>query len=961
MQLLHLPEECGILLLWCSYSFPIFLFLIEALLYGFRLCGMMNTMSILEQQMKAQTFIERWKGHGAEKQETWRFWVDLLENVLGLSHVTDLAKPEYPTSLGGYIDLLFPDSRFLVEQKSASINLDKPEERQGTMVTPVQQALRYADSLPLSMKPAVICTCNFNTFRFYDLEKDPRATGEPADEFALEDLAEHLGTLTSIFNEEHSRMRVEEKLSERAGLLVANLHNALAAQYDDPDEAQSHHSLAVLTVRIVFCLYAEDAGLFGSNAFSNYVENNDVQHLRRAIVDLFHVLNTPKAQRDKYLEDELKNFDYVNGGLFAEPIEIPPFTEEIRDAMLKAGEGFNWRKISPVIFGSLMEETLSHDQRRQGGMHYTTVKNIHRVIDPLFLDGLKAELKAIEKDESIGERARLNQLQNYQNKLASLKFLDPACGSGNFLTETFLQLRALENQALSDMLHGQGYLELGGKDSFVKVSIDQFHGIEINDFAVAVAKTALWIAEQQALDDTEIIASQALPHLPLHDSGNIVQGNELLPASECNYVMGNPPFVGQYLKAADQKTDLQELMGKDYDGYLDYSTGWYYKAAHYVNDVRGARFAFVSTNSITQGQPVPALFKPLFAMGWKIAFAHRSFAWDAQSTDVAHVYVVIIGMSKGKVSPVVFEYEDVKGEPVAKPAHNINGYLIDAPNIFVEKRMLPLSTLTEAKFGSKPVDGGHLIINSQEEYEEAMADPIAAKYVRPFRGSRELINHLDRWCLWMQDATPSEMLHSRFISQRVAAVREFRLASKKKPTREKANSAWLFDENHQPVTSYLAIPKVFSARREYATCDWFESDVISSDLNYTCVDPDGFAFAIVESSMFITWQKAIGGRLGNGCRFSNTVVWNNLPLPAVSEELRGKVIVAGKAVLEARANHPESSLAELYNPAFMPVDLRKAHQELDKVVDRAFGAAKSCRTNDERLKILFNNYAKMTK
>lgn len=929
-------------------------------------------MSILEQQMKAHTFIERWKGHGAEKQETWRFWVDLLENVLGLSHVTDLAKPEYPTTLGGYIDLLFPDSRFLVEQKSASINLDKPEERQGTMVTPVQQALRYADSLPLSLKPAVICTCNFNTFRFYDLEKDPRATGEPADEFALEDLAEHLGTLTSIFNEEHSRMRVEEKLSERAGLLVANLHNALAAQYDDPDEAQSHHSLAVLTVRIVFCLYAEDAGLFGSNAFSNYVENNDVQHLRRAMIELFQVLNTPQAQRDKYLEEELKNFDYVNGGLFAEPIEIPPFTEEIRDAMLKAGEGFNWREISPVIFGSLMEETLSHDQRRQGGMHYTTVKNIHRVIDPLFLDDLKAELKAIEKDESLGERARINQLQKYQNKLASLKFLDPACGSGNFLTETFLQLRALENQALADMLHGQGYLELGGKDSFVKVSIDQFHGIEINDFAVAVAKTALWIAEQQALDDTEMIASQALPHLPLHDSGNIIQANalrydwnELLPASECNYVMGNPPFIGHQQRTETIKNDMELVCGK-VGGTLDYVAGWYFKASQYLKNNLRADFSFVSTNSICQGQQVAPLFSYLREHRWKIRFAHQTFAWNAESSDVAHVHVVVIGLTKQyKCMKALYSYEKIDAEPELVHPGNINGYLIDAPDVVVEARSQKKGTLSPAlklaNFGSMPVDGGHLIIDSRDEYEEAMADPIAAKYVRPFRGSRELINHLDRWCLWLQDATPADMLHSRFISQRVAAVREFRLQSSRRQTQQMADKPWIFGENHQPVTSYLAIPRVFSENREYATCDWFDPDVISGDSTFTCVDPDGFAFAIIESSMFITWQKAIGGRLKSDPRFSNTVVWNNLPLPAISEELRGKVIAAGKAVLDARANHPESSLAQLYNLTAMPLDLRKAHQELDKVVDRAFGAAKPCRTNDERVKILFNNYAQMTK
>ena len=930
-------------------------------------------MSILEQQMKAHTFIERWKGHGAEKQETWRFWVDLLENVLGLSHVTDLAKPEYPTTLGGYIDLLFPDSRFLVEQKSASINLDKPEERQGTMVTPVQQALRYADSLPLSLKPAVICTCNFNTFRFYDLEKDPRATGEPADEFALEDLAEHLGTLTSIFNEEHSRMRVEEKLSERAGLLVANLHNALAAQYDDPDEAQSHHSLAVLTVRIVFCLYAEDAGLFDSYAFSNYVENNDVQHLRRAMIELFQVLNTPQAKRDKYLEEELKNFAYVNGGLFAEPIEIPPFTEEIRDAMLKAGEGFNWREISPVIFGSLMEETLSHDQRRKGGMHYTTVKNIHRVIDPLFLDGLKAQLKAIEEDKSLGERARINRLKAFQNKLASLQFLDPACGSGNFLTETFLRLRELENQALADMLNGQGFIDLGGDDSLVKVSIDQMHGIEINDFAVAVAKTALWIAEQQALDDTEMIASQALPHLPLHDSGNIVQANalrydwnELLPASECNYVMGNPPFIGHQQRTQAIKSDMELVCGKA-GGSLDYVAGWYFKTSQYLTDNFSAEFAFVSTNSISQGQQVEPLFSYLNEHNWKIRFAHQTFAWNAQSTDLAHVHVVIIGLTKrAQLERILYCYDQLDGDPVSTYPNNINGYLINAPDVVVEARSQKIGTLSSqlnlANFGSMPLDGGNLLLNTEQEYAEAMADPIAAKYVRPFRGSRELINSLDRWCLWLVDAQPRELRNSKLLSKCVEACREYRDHA---PTTGDAYknrfTPWLFRDNHQPDTRYLAIPAVFSERREYATCDYYESEIIAGNKIFACEDSDGFNFSIIESSMFITWQKAIGGRLKSDCNFSNTVVWNNLPLPQVPEELRQRVITAGKAVLEARAHHPGQSLADLYDPDYMPIDLRKAHRNLDKVVDLAFGASKPCSTNDERLKILFNNYAQMTK
>ena len=571
---------------------------------------MMNGVSVLEQHKKVSAFIERWKDHGDEKQDTQRFWIDLLQNVLGVKNALENTIFEYPTVSGGFIDVLCPEARFLVEQKSSKIDLDTPEKRQGTMVTPVQQALRYADALPFSKKPAVLCTCNFKRFRFYDLDKDPRATGEPADEFTLEELGDHLETLASIFSAEHSRMSVHQKLSEHAGVLVADLHNALARQYDDPDDPDSHHSLAVLTVRIVFCLYAEDAGLFPMNAFSDYVKDNDANHLRRAVIDLFQVLNTPKDKRDKYLEDELARFDYVNGGLFAEPIEIPQFTDEIRDAMIHAGDGFDWKDISPVIFGSLMEETLSHDQRRKGGMHYTTVKNIHKVIDPLFLDGLKAELKAIEND-SLGERARANRLKTYQDKLASLKFLDPACGSGNFLTETFLRLRELENKAIADMLHGQGYMELGGEESLVKVSIDQFHGIEINDFAVAVAKTALWIAEAQMLQETAQILHREPNFLPLKDYDGIVEGNALrmdwgkigLPnsiekndargitdsiskrqgldpsaadriqhcaetvnrATERNYfsyIIGNPPFVGGKLMDASQKEDMLAIFGK---------------------------------------------------------------------------------------------------------------------------------------------------------------------------------------------------------------------------------------------------------------------------------------------------------------------------------------------------------------------------------------------------------------
>ena len=917
-----------------------------------------------------QEFIDRWDGRGDEKQETQKFWLDLMQNVLGIANAIHDTEFEHKTAGGGFIDVLCPDARFLVEQKSADVDLDKKEPRQGEMVTPVEQALRYAGALPFSLKPSVICTCNFQRFRFYDLEKDPLAKGDPAADFTLQELGDHIDTLASVFDAGNSRLVAEQQLSEKAGILVANLHNAIAAQYADPDDPGSHHSLAVLTVRFVFALYAEDAGLFPQSAFSRYVESFDAAHLRRGVIDLFRTLNTREDKRDQYLEPELAQFPYVNGGLFAEDIEIPQFTDQIRESLLTAGDGFDWRKISPVIFGSLMEETLSHDQRREGGMHYTTVKNIHKVIDPLFLDGLKAELDRIEKDK-IRETTRVKHLKAFQDKLASLQFLDPACGSGNFLTETFLRLRELENRAISDMLHGQGYMELGGENSLVKVRIDQFHGIEINDFAVSVAKTALWIAEQQALDDTEEIAGQALPHLPLHDSGNIIRANalqydwnELLPASQCNYVMGNPPFIGHQQRTEQIKQDMELVCGKA-GGSLDYVAGWYYKAIEYLKDNLPAEFAFVSTNSITQGQQVAPLFGHIKEQGWHIRFAHRTFMWDAQTTDNANVHVVVIGFSRNREKPHLYSYTDIKAEPTESRPDHINGYLLAAPDVFVAARSQKKGTLSPmlnlANFGSMPLDHGNLLIETPEEYAKAMADPIAAQYVHPIRGGKELIEGKDRWCLWLVDAEPGDMRRSKFIAGRVAACREYREnATKTGDAYKNRSTPWLFRDNHQPQREYLAVPKVSGERREYFPCELLNQGVIASDLLFTIDDPEGFNFAIMESSMFITWLETVGGKLESRYRFSNTVVWNNLPLPQLSDEQRREIIDAGQQIIEARAQHKGQSLADLYDPDFMPADLRKAHRQLDKVVDVAFGAAKPCAGNDERSQILFDRYVEMT-
>lgn len=921
-------------------------------------------------------FIDRWRGHGDEIQETSKFWIDLMANVLDIPNPTSKVEFERRTANGGRIDVLFPDARFLVEQKSGDVDLDKPEERQGVMVTPVEQALRYSDNMPARDKPSVLGTCNFGTFRIYDLDRHPRADHGPDVEFRLEDLADNVNTLDGIFDEKNSRLMIQQKLSVDAGIRVARLHNALMDRYTEGGREETpkmHHDLAVLTVRLVFAMYAEDAGLFKADSFSRLVEAEDAPHLRGRLIDLFRTLNTPDKDRDPYLDPGLAGFPYVNGGLYAEQIEIPQFTDQIRDALLEASEGFDWSGISPVIFGSLMEETLSHDQRRMGGMHYTTVKNIHRVIDPLFLDGLTAELDRIEH-ETVTDRTHRKHLKDYQDRLAGLQFLDPACGSGNFLTETYLCLRRLEDRVLSGLYKDQGMLDLGDDLNPIKVSIDQFHGIEINDFAVSVARTALWIAEQQALDQTATIVGEQ-PRLPLHDSGNIVcanalryDWNELLPGSRCDYVMGNPPFIGQYLKGQDQTEDMRIVWGKDYDGYLDYATGWYRKASQYLTKPT-AQFALVSTNSITQGVPVPSLFRPIVNDGWRIRFAHRTFGWDAQSTDMAHVHVVIVGMDKSDdatTPPTLYTYRKLDGEPEPTHPRHINGYLLDGPDVYVEKRSQktgPLgSGLNLCRYGSKPVDGNNLLLNTREAYDEAMADPIAAKYVRQFKGAEELINGKDRWCLWLVDADSRDMRASSFLKERITACKEFREHSTKSGDAYKnRETPWLFRDNLQPQDNYICIPAHFSGTRTCITCAWLPPEIITGNANFTCVDPDGFNFAIIESAMFMAWQKGIGGRLKSDCRFSNTLVWNTLPLPPVGDATRSAIIAAGKAVLAARANHPGSSLADLYDPTFMPADLRHAHQDLDKIVDTAFGARAWLRNdNDARLQILFDDYVKLT-
>lgn len=838
---------------------------------------------------RATLFAQNWHNRGNEKSEARSYWMELLQDVLQLSDTNDPKTVcfERKTGLNGYIDVLMIKARVLVEQKSLGVDLDKPEKRQGLMLTPIQQAKRYADNLPPSEKPTVLITCNFGLFRIYDLEQDWIAS-KPQSEFMLADLPNHINELARLFQRESTQETIrvvrQEELSVKAGIYVAQLHDALAKCFRNPDDPVEHMALAMITVRIVFCLYAEDAGLFTANAFHDYVEHSSPDRLHTDLYDLFVYLDTSTGNRPKYPDPRLKSFPYVDGGLFNELIDVPPLTGELRDTLLLISEKFDWRDISPVIFGSLMEETLSRDERRKGGMHYTSVRNIHRVIDPLFLNDLKAELEHAENSPIAGG-ARTKALTALQTHIGSLRFLDPACGSGNFLTETFLELRRMENRIIKDLVDMR---------------------------------------------------------------------NTLLPGMECDYVMGNPPFIGQSQKTDEQREDMRLVWADQYDGYLDYVTGCFRKASQYCVKP-GAEFAFVSTNSICQGQPVVALFKPLIDDGWHIKFARTSFKWDAQSRIVAGVSVIVTGFTRmAHGTATLYKLDQVETVP------HINPYLIPGPDIFISKRMKPLGSQSSAVRGLQPTDGGGLMLKTQAEYEQAMNDPIAAKYVRKCVGADELIKGKDRWCLWLVDVEPDEIEKSKFLRERVNSVRLFREQSKKSGDAYKLrHTPWLFRMTEYPTDSnLLVIPRHF-LDREYMTVDWM-NNVIVTDACFVMPDSDGLNFAIIESSMFTVWQETVGGRLLEGCRFSSTVVWNNFPVPAFDDKTQQQLVDAGQIVLKARDAHPTSSLKTLYDPKYMPVDLRQAHEELDKIVDVAFGAGKWLKDDDNaRLKVLFDSYRKL--
>ena len=908
------------------------------------------------------------------------------------------------TKSEGKIDVFVRPLSLLIEQKGPSVDLDKKEQRQGEDVTPIEQALRYNGGLGTKNRADWICTCNFHEFRFYD-QRGEKANDEYAARYTLGQIHDVITFIANNLLHKTDYLHVPEDISKRAADQVATIYSALAKQYINPDDPESHRSLATLTVRLVFLMYAENASLLQEQQFTTFIEKTDPDDLGNKLQKLFEVLETPEDQR-RYVPPLLNAFPYMDGGLFDDdpqhPLEIPLLTEELKNALLHACD-FKWQDVDPVIFGSLMEETLSHDERRANGMHYTSVANIKKVTEPLIFQPLQNEFDELVKtytdykNNVKGKKDARERIVEFHEKLASLQFLDPACGSGNFLTETYLDLRALEDKVLHVLYpgigKGQGYFPLNGEsESLIKVSLKQFHGIELNSFAVQVAKTALWIAQQQALDRTAAVMDAQFSHLPLEQSANIYEGNALqydwnnvIPAANCDYVMGNPPFIGHQERKQNPylQHDMEVIYGKNID--VDYCSCWYHKAADYYRYSPNGHFAFVSTNSITQGKQPALIFKPLCEEGWRISFAHRTFAWDSQSSDKAHVHVVIIGMDKKTDTlqpPVLYTYQDRTSNPVGTMVTHINPYLLDAPDIWITSRKSVLSSeLSSAFFGSMPNDGGALLLDTYDAYSEAMSDPIAREYVRLFRGAHELIHQENRWCLWMPDEKPLLAEDSPFLQARFTACTAYRRQSSALTTRKLADMPWRFGSPHQPDKPYLAIPATFSGQRQYMSCDLYNENIIASNALYTCIDPTGFNFAIIESRMFMVWQDAIGGRLKSDNRFANTLVWNNLPLPSLDSkpELRDQICAAGKHILQVRKNmlaelenqinsldneslrekflKTRVNLAYLYHPKTMPEPLREAHQKLDVLVDRAFGAEKYLKEDDTaRLQLLFKDY-----
>lgn len=931
-----------------------------------------NEMDMRRQRAAAKTFAAKWlAAAGDEKQETSRFWLELLRDVLGAENAADLLRFESRVGLShqSYIDVYLPGTHVIIEQKSAGVDLTaaKPQRQSdGAMLTPYEQAKRYADGLPYDERARWIVTCNFREFRIHDMslrKESERAV--PVSVIALRELPEQYHLLRFLLDTQSVRVEKEKHVSMQAGELISHIYNALLEHSMDKDSAATLQSLNKFCVRLVFCLYAEDAGLFKRDQFLTFISAaHSPADLRKRLLDLFVALNRPVERRDPY-DTELLAFPYVNGGLFAdEDMFIPMMDESIRDLIeKKASADFNWKDISPTIFGGLFESTLNPDTRRHGGMHYTSIENIHKVIDPLFLNDLRGEFETIRGSDK-GAKTRKRQLMELQDKLAGLVFLDPACGSGNFLTESYLSLRRLENDILREMTtleKDKDQLQM----LLTKVDIHQFFGIEINDFAVSVAKTALWIADAQMWEETQEILHNPSAFLPLKQYEGIREANALrvdwlehVPGRHVDYIIGNPPFVGASKMTAEQKKEAVTIFGKlPRASSIDYVGAWYYRAAQFFHET-GVRCAFVSTNSITQGEQVHPLWNTLLnAYNLRIDFAYRTFKWDNEVRGTAAVHCVIIGFSFDD-APRPKRLYDEQGN--SQLVDNINPYLVNAPDILISTCSKPICpAVPRMTYGNKPA--AKKLILSEEEREQLVSKaPELAPCIRRYMGAEDFINDKPiRYCLWLRDITPALYRKNADIAQRLEAVRQERLKSSAAPTRQAAETPYLFFSATQKPGNYMCIPEVSSERRTYIPIGFLDESIIASNKLLIVPEATLYHFGVLTSGMHMAWVNTVCGRLKSDYQYSGSIIYNTFPWPMPTEEQKAQIEACAQAVLDARAQRPDCSLADLYDPLTMPAELRKAHRALDAAVERAYG--KKFENDAERVAHLFGLYKELTK
>ena len=935
---------------------------------------------------RALKFSKEWAGTSNEDAEAKPFLVEFF-NVFGISSKR-VATFEYRVKKlddkDGYIDLLWKGT-ILIEMKSRGKNLDKA----------FAQAKDYTHGLKDHELPKYILTSDFERFRLYDLEESKTI------EFNIGDLVNNVQHFGYLLGYQKKTYKEQDPANIQAAELMGKLHDRLK------EIGYEGHPLEVYLVRILFCLFAEDTTIFNKQQFQEYIEQRtsiDGSDLAARLQELFQVLNTPKEKRFKNLDEQLADFPYVNGKLFEEILPTASFDRQMRQSLLDCCY-LDWSKISPAIFGSMFQSVMNPVERRNLGAHYTSEKNILKLIKPLFLDELWKEFESVKGNK--------NKLPEFHKKLSTLKFLDPACGCGNFLVITYRELRLLELEILRTLYHtGQRVLDI---NNIIWLDVDQFYGIEYEEFPARIAEVAMWLIDHQMNMQISNEFGQYFVRLPLKKAATIVQGdaleidwNRLLkknlvaydlttdhlnvsvvsepvthyqtlhiktksltttkekpikkPTVTFDYIFGNPPFIGSKIMKQNQRDQIV----KQFDnisgcGVLDYVTGWYIKAAKYIQNTK-IKVAFVSTNSIVQGEQTSILWGQLLnKYHIKIHFAHRTFKWSNEARGNAAVYCVIIGFANfDAANKSIFDYEDIRGEAHELKAKNINPYLVDAQDIFIVKRRNPICNVPEILFGSMPNDGGHFLFTDEEKNDFVKQDPKSEKFFKPLISAHEFINGLDRWCLWLKNANPTEIKESKLVTERIESVRKLRAASTRQATQKLAAFPTLFGENRQPNSEYILIPRVSSENRTYIPIGFFDKDSIVSD---TCLSiPNGskYHFGILMSKMHMAWVKYICGRLKSDYRYSNEIVYNNYPWPENPTDKQIKAIeAAAQKVLDSRAEFPNSSLADLYDPLTMPPTLVKAHNELDKAVDLAY-RPQAFTGEANRMVFLFELYEKYT-